>query len=357
MQDRPLAILVVDDTVTYRKLVSDAVNSLDFAEVAGTAPTGEIALRKLAQSPCDLVLLDVEMPGMGGLETLARIKRDFPGVDVVMVSGISEHAASVTIKAMHGGAFEFLRKPAGADPAANLEQLRRELGGIIRALWVRRSASGTAAAEASMPDMAHWAPAPRRFTVVAVGVSTGGPRALAQFIPALPGDFPLPMVLVQHMPAPFTKALADDLDRKSELEVREAEEGMPVVPGRVLIAPGSRHMVLRNSASGVVAGINDGPKENSCRPAVDVLFRSVAACYGSTGVLAVIMTGMGSDGLKGIQALKRKGCYCLTQSERSCVVYGMPQAVDAAGLSDESIELEALAGRLTDLAGKGVRKP
>lgn len=353
--DEPLSILVVDDTVTYRKIVSEAVNSLDFAQAVATAPTGEIALMKLAQSRFDVVLVDIEMPGIGGLETLVRIKRDFPGVEVVMVSGITERAASVTIKAMNAGAFEFVRKPSGGDPAANAALLRDELGTVIRTIWRRRRITEMAAFSGVQSASTHAAQIPTRFGVLAIGVSTGGPRALTQVIPALPGDFPLPVVLVQHMPALFTKALADDLNKKSALEVREAEEGDLVQSGRVLIAPGGRHMILHGETGNLTVSLNDGPKENSCRPSVDVLFRSVAACRGASGVLAVIMTGMGSDGMKGVQALKCKGCRCLIQSEESCVIYGMPQAVEAAGLSDESVDLDRIAGRLIGLTMKGTR--
>ena len=354
--DERLSVLVVDDTVIYRKIVSDAVNALDIAQATATAPTGEIALMKLTQSRFDLALVDLEMPGIGGLETLIRIRRDFPDVDVVIVSGVTQRAAFVTIKAMNAGAFEFVRKPTGADPESNAAQLRDELGEVIQAVWRHRRGQPDRAPSPAPPGGVRLAPTPNGFGMLAIGVSTGGPQALTQVIPALPSDFPLPIVLVQHMPPVFTKALADDLNRKSALDVREAVEGDRVEPGRVLIAPGGRHMVVRTTAEGLVAGLNDGPKDNSCRPAVDVLFRSVAACCGSSSVLAVIMTGMGMDGMRGVQTLKRKGCRCLTQSEQTCVVYGMPQAVDRAGLSDESINLDRIAGRLISLAEVGARE-
>lgn len=350
MTEEALRVLVVDDTVTYRKIASEAVNGLGFAEAAATAPRGDIALKKLACGRYDVVLLDVEMPGLGGVETLIQIKRDFPRVEVVMFSGATEKSAGVTIKAMQAGALGLLRKPAGKDADANLAELRQDLEGVLEAVWQKQRMGGAPRPAAPPTRPARPAAVPTRFAVMAVGVSTGGPKALTHFIPALKADFPLPVVLVQHMPPPFTAALAHDLDGKSALEVREAAEGDQVRAGRVLIAPGGRHMVLRETDEGIVAGLNDGPKENSCRPAVDVLFRSVAACYGSRGVLAVIMTGMGSDGLRGVQSLKRKGCYCLSQSERSCVVYGMPQAVDEAGLSDERVDLDELAARATALA-------
>ncbi len=180
---------------------------------------------------------------------------------------------------------------------------------------------------------------------------------IQKIIPALPPDFPLPIVLVQHMPPVFTAALAADLDRKSSLTVKEAADGDIVAPGTTLIAPGGKHMVLRQDENdNIVARMNEGPKENNCRPAVDVLFRSVGQCYGTRGVLSLICTGMGGDGMKGVESLKRKGCYCLTQSEATCVVYGMPAVVDEAGLSDESLDVDKIANRLTEIARRGVKQ-
>jgi two-component system chemotaxis response regulator CheB len=234
------------------------------------------------------------------------------------------------------------------------------LGIVVGAVCRGRQKNGKKATpvslQVSVNSSARQVPVPTAFSVLAIGISTGGPKALSQLIPALPGHFPLPIVLVQHMPALFTKAMADDLNRKSALEVLEAAEGDSVQPGRVLIAPGNRHMVVRHTPKGMIVGINGGQKENGCRPAVDVLFRSVASSYGNRGVLAAIMTGMGSDGTKGVQALKRQGCFCLTQSKASCVVYGMPQIVDSMGLSDESVNLNQFAERLTALATNGRRR-
>jgi two-component system chemotaxis response regulator CheB len=182
-------------------------------------------------------------------------------------------------------------------------------------------------------------------------VSTGGPNALAEVIPLLPARLKVPVLLVQHMPPVFTASLADHLAKRSQVTVREAAEGEAIVPGTVYIAPGGRHMVVRRSPAGVpTVGLNDSPPENSCRPSVDVLFRSVAAHY-EGNVLAVVMTGMGNDGREGVRALKRKGAHCITQSAETCVVYGMPLAVDEAGLSDERIPLPRLAERIVQLAG------
>ncbi|MFP4579982.1 MAG: chemotaxis-specific protein-glutamate methyltransferase CheB [Candidatus Sumerlaeia bacterium] len=356
-------ILVVDDTITYRKILSEVAKQLSDVDEVVTAPSGSVALKKLDQNPFDLVLLDIQMPEMDGLETLEAIRKKHPMTDVVMVSGVTERGASITVKALNMGAVEFVRKPETSDAQASVRELHESLQPIIRLVNTRRfrkngSATGletkkTTPQAAPAPARQHMAPTPKRFGVLAIGVSTGGPRALAELIPLLPPDFPLPIVVVQHMPPTFTNALAMDLNRKSALEVKEASEDDIVAKGRVLLAPGGRHMVVRQKDQQIVVGINDGPPENSCRPAVDVLFRSVANCYGSKGILAAILTGMGNDGMRGVQILKRKGCYCLTQSEASCVVYGMPAAVDQAGLSDESPHIQDMAKRISDLARKG----
>ena len=193
--------------------------------------------------------------------------------------------------------------------------------------------------------------------MVGIGVSTGGPNALAELIPRLPADFPVPILLVQHMPPLFTASLAETLDQKSKVTVREARDGETVAPGCVYIAPGGKHMVVRrlpdNKGGGsvVIIGLNENPLENSCQPSVDVLFRSLAAQY-EGNMLAVVMTGMGNDGCDGVRAMKRRGCLCLTQSEASCIVYGMPLSVDEANLSDEQVPLDRLADRITYLVQK-----
>jgi two-component system, chemotaxis family, protein-glutamate methylesterase/glutaminase len=374
MSGNALSVLVVDDTVTYRRIVSDIVNSFDFAEATATAPTGEIALKKLEQSSFDLVLLDVDMPGMGGLETLKCIVRDFPDVTVVMVSGITVHATSTTIKCMNAGALEFVCKPTGDSPEDNNRRLLLSLKAVVGGVWRKKQMFRQDSAEVVSPRKKappkplvvtpHQAEKPYvavrphavlgRFDLVAIGVSTGGPKALTHVIPNLPGDFPLPLVMVQHMPEHFTKALADDLDRRSAIDVREASEGDELRPGLLLIAPGSRHMVVRHEDKKCFVSINDDPPENSCRPAVDVLFRSLAESSMRCKALTLIMTGMGCDGRKGVELLRNQGGYCLTQSEQTCVVYGMPQAIDEVGLSDESLNLDDIAPRMVELAVKGI---
>jgi two-component system chemotaxis response regulator CheB len=349
--------MVVDDTILYRKLVSDTLSAFPDIELVGTAATGDIALHKLEQTPVDLVFCDVYMPGRNGLETLVEIQKKFPKIIVVMMSGLSTRNADIVVKALEQGALDFIRKPQDKSLDANVQQLRADLTSVLSLARIRMNFSGAirssaspavkpAASAPTAPDRIVSASAPKTFSVLAIGVSTGGPEALTRLIPALPKNLPVPVVLVQHMPPMFTKSLADSLARKSKLLIVEAEDAQILKAGTVYIAPGGRHMILRQTDAGVQIGLNDGPPENSCRPSVDVLFRSVAAIYGGKGILSAILTGMGSDGANGVRAMKRKGCFSITQSASSCVVYGMPRAVDEAGLSDVSLPIEEIAGEM-----------
>ncbi len=373
-----LRVLVVDDTVVYRRILSDVLATLPGVEVAGTAASGELALRKLEQKTYDLVLMDIQMPGLDGVQTLKRINQQFPEVLVVMISSATERGSEIVIEALNEGALDFVRKPHGETPEENARQLAEDLGAIMRvsetrlvANRLRRANAGESRAVAgggtiAAPPTPEVRPQPKpvvvpkiispiQFGILAIGSSTGGPVALTRVIPLLPGDFALPVVIVQHMPPVFTGALANDLNRKSHLTVKEAEQDDPVVPGMVLIAPGGRHIVVRNTSGAPVIRLDDGPPENSCKPSVGVLFHSVAQTYGTIGVLAAVLTGMGADGKKGVAALKERNCFCLTQSEQSCVVYGMPQAVDEAGLSNESCDIEDLASRIVSRVREGRR--
>jgi two-component system chemotaxis response regulator CheB len=354
-----LRALIVDDTVTYRKILSDILKEIPDIEVASTAPSGLIALKKLALEKIDLVLLDVHMPEMDGVETLKRIKKEFPATSVVMVSGVTTRSADTTIEALQLGAVDFIRKPDSSDAAANLAQLKNDIQSVLRLVRLRQV---TSASIFSRPVVTKAAPPkivgdvstiqthiPKSFGVCVIGVSTGGPEALSKLVPAFTGPFHVPVLCVQHMPPMFTKSLADSLSKKSRIKVVEAVEGEPVKSGIMYLAPGGRHMVVRKKDGVVVIGINDEPPENSCRPSVDVLFRSIASVYGDRGVLAAILTGMGNDGCNGVRTLKRYGCYCITQSEQTCVVYGMPRSVDEAGLSDSSLPLENIAPEIEHL--------
>ncbi|MDR3671037.1 MAG: chemotaxis response regulator protein-glutamate methylesterase [Holophaga sp.] len=379
MDDQKLRVFIVDDTVVYRRILSDVVEAMNDVVLVGTAPHGRLAIAKLEQTPADLVLLDVEMPEMDGLETLGELRRRFPDISVVMISGSNQGSAETTMRCMDLGALEFLRKPEGSDPEASRNELKEKLRPLMRHVQTRvnlhqgtglpvepvaarrvqaEPARVRAPQPAPAPRPGRMGPIPGRIDVVAIGVSTGGPNALAEVIPRLPAGFPVPILLVQHMPPVFTASLAQHLDQKSKVSVHEARDGEPVLPGCVYLAPGGKHMVIRrlpdseDGASAPIIGLNENPLENSCRPSVDVLFRSVAAHYDGN-MLAVVMTGMGNDGCEGVRAMKRRGCLCLTQGEASCIVYGMPLAVDEAELSDEQVPLDRLADRITRLVRKG----
>lgn len=371
-------VLIVDDTILYRRILREVVEGYPHCVVAGTAPDGEAALQRIAQGGVDLVLLDVEMPVLNGLDTLRRIKREHTGVGVIMVSGVNKNAAAITITALQEGALEFVPKPEGADPAASREQLSGQLKRHIEAFQTQRLlqqarrggappasreipaatlAPSVAPAAHAGPGMRSSVPAaaappgarrmPKEITAVVIGISTGGPNALHEMMPKLPGDLGVPVLVVQHMPPVFTASLARSLDKISVLSVEEAVEGGAVAPNRVYIAPGGKHMVLRRNVAGDAfeIGLNENPPENNCRPAADVLFRSVAAHIGGN-VLSVIMTGMGADGCKGVRSIRQQGGVCLAQDEASCVVYGMPRSVAEAGLVDEVVPLNQLHERI-----------
>lgn len=346
-------ILIVDDMQTYRKILTKVILTLPGNEVTGTASSGEEALTKLAQAPYHVVFLDIEMPGIDGLETLRLIKEIYPGVEVIIISGVRGHVARLAMQALQFGAFAFVPKPEeGLSFEDNISLLHLELHPLLQAIKMRRLmaiARGGAFSPPTLP-LLESRPLDHHFACLAIGVSTGGPKALTQLIPALPADFPLPVVVVLHMPANFTPLLANDLDSKSALWVKEAATGDLLAPGMVLLAPGGRHMTIKKSGGDLAVVITDDPPENSCRPAVDVLFRSLAQAAGEKGILAVVLTGMGHDGLQGVAALKAKNCFCITQSERSCVVYGMPKAVDDAGWTDLSVDLVDLAPILGKIA-------
>lgn len=335
---RPIRVLVVDDAVVVRRVVSEVLATDPDIEVAGTAPSGLIALQKVDQVSPDLVTLDVEMPGMNGLETLKALRRTHPRLPVIMFSAMTERGAAASLEALAVGAADCVTKPAhlGTVEAA-VARVRDELVPKVKALCgfagqsaaVRPCASGPAPAVGA--PKATWAAA--RVDIVTIGVSTGGPNALAAILPTLPRQCPVPIVVVQHMPPLFTKFLAERLNTQSALEIREARHGDVLRPGTVLIAPGDHHLTLEQGGGMIRAALNQDPPEHSCRPAADVLFRSVVQLFGAR-TLGIILTGMGQDGLRGCQAVKAAGGVVIAQDEASSVVWGMPGFVVRAGLAD-----------------------
>ncbi|HEX2892593.1 MAG TPA: chemotaxis response regulator protein-glutamate methylesterase [Marmoricola sp.] len=345
-----ISVLVVDDSVVIRRLVTDVLAGEPDIEVAGTAANGRIALAKIPQLNPDLVTLDIEMPEMDGLETLRRLRAAYPRLPVIMFSTLTERGATASLDALELGAQDYVTKPANLGSVqASMQAVRDQLAPKIRSLCVRRDVPATPVQVRPRPVAPAPASGARRGLppeVVLIGVSTGGPDALTTVLSALPGSLRVPVVVVQHMPRTFTRLLAERLDKKSALSVGEAVEGEPVVPGRVLLAPGDFHLRLRRTPAGVVTVLDQGTPENFCRPAVDVLFRSAVTAYGGR-CLGVVLTGMGHDGTRGAQSIVDAGGEIIAQDERTSVVWGMPGAVTAAGLVTEVLPLPGVAAAVT----------
>jgi two-component system, chemotaxis family, protein-glutamate methylesterase/glutaminase len=308
-------------------------------EVVGTAANGHIALSKIPLLSPDLITLDVEMPEMDGLQTLAAIRKLYPKLPVIMFSTLTERGAATTLEALSRGASDYVTKPSNTGSLdVTLRQLREQLIPKIKALC-------PPLAENPAVPITEMRPSPSalpklaagrvfgRIDVLAIGTSTGGPNALAVLMKAIPANFPVPVVIVQHMPPVFTRLLASRLNENSALTIREAAGGEILSPGEAWIAPGDFHMTVERKDTSVRIALNQDPPENFCRPAVDPLFRSVAKVFGPN-VLAVVLTGMGSDGSSGATHIRERGGQILVQDEASSVVWGMPGQIAAAGLAD-----------------------
>lgn len=345
-----IRVLVVDDSVVIRRALSHALSTDPLLEVVGVASSGELALQQLDQLNPDVVTLDVEMPGIGGLETLTRLRRRRPGLRIIMVSSLTQSGAAVTIDALSRGADDYIAKSQSSTSVETaLQSLAETLSPKIRQFF-RLSAPAAAPAPSSPANRSLC----RTAEVLLIATSTGGPTALATVIPQLPADFPLPVLVVQHMPPVFTDLLAQRLNSQSPLQVLEAKDGLPVVPGQVLIAPGDFHLTTSREGRQVYARLHQGPHENGCRPAADVLFRSAHATWGGNA-LVLVMTGMGQDGLVGTRPLHAQGARIAAQDEASSVVWGMPGEVIRHGLADAVLPLSAIPDWLVTTARQTAR--
>ncbi len=389
-----IRLMLVDDSALIRRLLADVLSGDPMLEVVGQAPNGRVALERLPNLKPDLVILDVEMPEMDGLETLAEIRKSQPRLPVIMFSSVTERGAIITLEALALGASDYVTKPSNTgNMATALQRVREDLIPRIKTFcrhlvgptpavqpMTERAPLGQApfgqapfgqAPGGSMPT--HQTPIERvpafkpenrpsslpvpprprqRVDVVAIGVSTGGPPALAALLTKLPAAFPVPILIVQHMPPIFTRLLAERLATQSTLAVAEAAAGEILRPGQVRVAPGGSHLILERQGTQIRLQLHQGEPENSCRPAVDVLFRSVAEVYrGNT--LAVVLTGMGNDGLRGCEAIRKAGGQILVQDEASSVVWSMPGFVAKAGLADGQIPLSQLAGEIINRVRMG----
>ncbi len=340
----PVRVLVVDDSVVARRIITDILQTAADIEVVGTAASGSIALQKIVQVAPDLVTLDVEMPGMDGIETVTKIRQSFPRLPVVMCSTLTERGADTTLRALAAGASDYVAKPTSLGGGNGVSLFGADLLAKIRAL-AGRPRPGLSL---QPPPRAIVPMRTRResVAVIAIGSSTGGPNALTALFAALPHDLAVPVLIAQHMPPMFTKMLAERISASTGFSVVEAADGERVEAGRAYVAPGNYHMTVVRNGTSVRIALNQDAPENSCRPAVDVLFRSVARLYG-TGALAAVLTGMGHDGTRGAQSIVEVGGEILIQDAASCVVPSMPNSVAAAVSVDGVYPIDRMGAELT----------
>ncbi|WP_432510823.1 protein-glutamate methylesterase/protein-glutamine glutaminase [Kineococcus sp. SYSU DK001] len=357
----PIKVLTVDDSVVVRRIVTDVLASDPDIEVVGTAANGKIALEKIAQLKPDAVTLDIEMPVMDGLETIREIRKIDRRLPVIMFSTLTERGATATLEALSSGASDYVTKPANVGSVSeSMESVRQQLIPKIKALvpGLLTAAPAPVAAAPARPatpvptrERAPGGKAPR---ALVVGSSTGGPEALSAVLAKLPANIGVPVLVTQHMPPVFTRLYAQRLDKASALTVVEAADGDVVTPGTVYVAPGDFHMEVTRRGPQMVIKLNQGPAENFCRPAVDVMLRSAVAAFGGE-LLAVILTGMGSDGKLGCKAVAAAGGQVLAQDEATSVVWGMPGAVAREGIADEVLPLGSIADAIQRRLGPAAR--
>lgn len=363
-----LRLLVVDDTIVYRKIVSDILAELPGVEVVGTAANGKIALAKMASLQPDLITLDIEMPEMNGIEVLSRMRDTPMNIGAIVLSTLTRQGGNLTIKALELGAFDFIPKPDLGTMARNKAEVKAALAPMIRAYArsreIKTILSGDRSKSAPAAKKQHRPPLPAKGRTVAermrditdrkskseivvVGISTGGPSALAKMIPEFPANIGVPILIAQHMPPIFTESMAKSLNAKAALTVKEARDGDLLEPNTVLIAPGGKQMKVTAGAdaSQRIVRITDDPPENSCKPSADYLFRSVARLFGDRAT-GVIMTGMGADGKLGAQMMKQARAFIIAQDEASSTVFGMPKEIIDTGTADLVVPLHRMARQI-----------
>ncbi|MBF0239169.1 MAG: chemotaxis response regulator protein-glutamate methylesterase [SAR324 cluster bacterium] len=366
-------VLVVDDSITFRQILNRVVSEIPSAECVGVAASGQIALRKAETLQPDLVLLDVMMPEMDGVETLKHLKSSMPFIEAIMISGFNMDNAKATMRSLALGALDFVPKPVAANMQEGMDVLKGQLERLIQVVQTKKIARlsrerlertkldfPSSPAPASRPEPAVIKPPVNHISVarslsdrvqlVVIGSSTGGPNALHQVFSKITSPLPCPILIVQHMPPMFTLSLAERLDKAGQTRVKEAENNESIKPGWAYIVPGGKHMVLEKNSSGNYLLVeNNQPPVNNCKPSVDVLFMSVAKVF-ERRVLSVVMTGMGRDGSEGVRQLKPRGTISLIQDAATSVVWGMPGSVFDLGLADEVLSAEDLGPRIQELA-------
>ena len=340
MEQNKTKLLIVDDSLVFRKAVEAALDSEPSIDVIGSVRNGRLAIEEIMKNPPDIVTLDVEMPEMDGLQTLREIQKiksenNGPAVSVIMLSAFTSEGAGITMQALESGAFDFISKPESSSLNENISGLKRELMRKI-ACWKSYKKREPDQHFRAKPLQSVPMNMKRRgagVDAIVVGVSTGGPKALNEMLPGLCEATKLPILIVQHMPPTFTKSLAEQLDKKCSHTVVEGRDGMEVKDKFVYIAPGGRHMTVKNALESKVIFINDMPPEGGCRPSVNMLFRSAAESYGSK-CLGIILTGMGNDGTSGAACLRGAGARIIAQDSASSTIWGMPGSAANAGNVD-----------------------
>jgi two-component system chemotaxis response regulator CheB len=356
-----IRVMVVDDSVVIRRLVTQALEQDPLIQVVGAASNGTIGLQRIPLLNPDVITLDIEMPEMDGLEMLRHIRRDYPQLRVVMLSTLTERGAAITLEALTLGADDYVTKVSNEGSfARSMDRLQVEMIPKVKQFFRLPGGDGAATGLApgsslakpyTLRPMSNLSTTKVKPKVMVIGVSTGGPTALGAILPKLPASFPLPILIVQHMPPLFTRLLAERLNSTCQLAVAEASHGSLIEPGKMLVAPGDFHMKVTSAGQRLSVNLDQSPLINFCRPAVDALFTSSAEAFGGA-VLAVILTGMGQDGLRGTEILRAQGANVLAQDEASSVVWGMPGAVVSAGLADQVLPLDEIVPEILRIVGR-----
>lgn len=347
MTASPLTVVIADDSALYRQMLINVLRRIEGVEVVAVASDGREAVARILSLRPDVVTLDVRMPVMDGISVLRELRKAGSTARVIMVSSLTGEHDPTTVEALMEGAFDHVLKPVGLDPHLARESLTHSLGEKMQAIRaVIHPTLGAAAPPLPAPTVPPVQGHTRLYDAVAIGTSTGGPEALRKILPMLPSDLPVPILIVQHMPPMFTAMLASRLDEVCPLRVVEAAAGMAAEPGRAHVAAGGLHLRVAHRDRALSCTTDDGPSRHGCRPSFDTLLESLADTCGGR-VLAVVLTGMGCDGLEGCTRLKARGGTVLAQSASTCAVYGMPKAVIEHGLADAILPLDAIAGAIT----------